>query len=47
MAIEYEKIEKHMVPDEERLNKSSKYGGLYLFFKTTDLNENFKLVHKD
>ena len=42
LPIEREKLEERMVPREDR--DDPKYGGFYLFFKTVELNENFKLV---
>lgn len=42
IAVEYDSLEKRMVPQPERENP--KYGGFYFYFKTVDLNENFTLV---
>lgn len=42
LPIEYGKLEKRMVPPEDR--EQPKYGGFYFYFKTVDLNGNFTLV---
>lgn len=40
--VEYEKLETRMVPESDRHDQ--KYAGFYLFLKTLDLNDKFKLV---
>jgi hypothetical protein len=45
IPVEYEKLEKRMVPESERI--SPKYGGFHLFFRTVDLNDNFKPIRED
>lgn len=42
LPVEYDKLEKRMVPQDERDNP--KYGGFYFYFKTVDLNNNFALI---
>jgi len=42
LPVEYRKLEKRMVPAEER--EEPRYGGFYFHFKTVDLNKNFTLV---
>ena len=42
LPVEREQLEERMVPREDR--GDPKYGGFYFFFKTVQLNENFKLV---
>lgn len=42
LPVEYEKLEKRMVPQAERGNPE--YGGFYFYFKTVDLNRNFTLI---
>lgn len=42
LPVEYEMLEKRMVPEEQR--NDPKYGGFYFFFKTTELNEKFILI---
>lgn len=40
--VEYENVETRMVPESDR--NDQKYAGFYLFLKTLDLNDKFKLV---
>lgn len=42
IAVDYEKLEKRMVPSAERNDR--RYGGFYFYFKTHELNENFSLA---
>ena len=42
IPVDYEKLEKRMVPLEERNDRH--YEGFYFYFKTVELNENFILV---
>lgn len=42
LPVEYELIEKRMVPQSERENQQ--YGGFYFYFSTVTLNQKFKLI---
>jgi hypothetical protein len=42
LPVEYNKLEKRMVPREER--EAPRYGGFYFYFNTVDLNDKFRLV---
>jgi len=43
-AVDYGQLEQRMVPASDRENP--KYDGFYFFFKTLDLNRNFRLVQE-
>jgi len=45
LPTEYDKLEKRMVPEEDRTNQ--KYGGFYFHFDTMALNEKFRLIETD
>lgn len=45
LPIEYDKLEKRMVPTKER--KDPCFGGFYFSFDTIDLNENFTLIQTE
>jgi len=42
LPVEYEKLEARMVPEAER--SSEKYGGIYFYFKTVELENGFRLL---
>ncbi len=42
VAIDYEELEKRMVPESERT--ADDYCGFYFFFRTVELNRKFRLV---
>ena len=42
LPVEYEKLEERMVPAAER--SIEKYGGFYFYFKTVELEKNFRLI---
>ncbi|MDQ1315982.1 MAG: hypothetical protein QG662_2091 [Pseudomonadota bacterium] len=42
LPVEYDKLERRMVPEGER--KNAKYGGFYFYLSTRDLNDKFRLV---
>jgi hypothetical protein len=42
LPVEYEALEARMVPEAERT--SEKYGGFYFYFKTLELESNFRLL---
>jgi hypothetical protein len=45
LPVEYEKVEERMVAAAER--ETEKYGGLYFYFKTVELEKNFRLIETD
>jgi hypothetical protein len=42
LPVEYEKVEERMVKAAER--ETEKYGGMYFYFKTVELEKNFRLI---
>lgn len=42
LPVEYEKVEERMVKAAER--DTEKYGGMYFYFKTVELEKNFRLI---
>lgn len=44
LPVEYKKMEERLVPFDQR--KSRKFGGLYFYFKTLDLNTDFTLIQE-